>query len=126
MRFPATMLMLGLSLAPLPVLAHGEAPTASHGGMVQEAGEMWLELVVNGTDVFIYVLDESRQPMPASSVTGTATVMVAGKAHKISLVPAGANSLHGTLPVEATGRIAATVSLKAGGKAASARFMPAS
>ena len=126
MRLPATMLMLGLSLAPLPVAAHGEAPTPSHGGMMQEAAEMWVELVVNGTDVSVYVLDESRQPMPASQVTGTATVLVAGKAHKVSLTPAGTNSLHGTLPVEATGRIAATVSLKTGGKTASARFMPAS
>ena len=124
MRLSAAPLILALALTPVYGFAHGEAPAAAHGGVVQEAGEMWLELVVNGDNVTVYVLNEGQKPMPAAQMSGTATVLVNGKGHKVELTPAEGNSLHGTLPVKATGRMVATVSIKAGGKTASARFMP--
>ena len=124
MRLAATALGLALALAPIAGFAHGELPPASHGGLVQEAGEMYLELVVKGTDVTVYVLDEARKPVPGTQATGTATVLVGGKSHKIELKAAEGNSLHGVLPVEAAGRVIATVALKVGGRTASARFMP--
>jgi hypothetical protein len=89
---------------------------------VQEAQELWLELVVKDTDVTVYILDEMRKPVPAVQVSGTATVLVGGKSYKVTLSPSGANSVQGKLPVAATGQVVATVSLKVGGKAASARF----
>ncbi|ACK81945.1 hypothetical protein [Methylorubrum extorquens] len=122
MKTHAIPLFLALSLATGHVLAHGEAPQAVHGGLVQEAQEMWLELVVKGTEVTVYVLDEARKPVPASQIVGTATVLVGGKSYKVDLSPTGANSVQGTLPVAATSQIVATVSLKIGGKAATARF----
>ena len=124
MRLAATALGLALALAPVSGFAHGELPPASHGGLVQEAGEMYLELVVRGTDVTVYVLDEARKPVPGTQATGTATVLVGGKSHKVELKAAEGNSLHGVLPVEAAGRVIATVALKVGGRTASARFMP--
>ena len=93
---------------------------------MQEAAEMWLELVMQGTDISVYLLDGSQKPVPASEITGTVTVLVANQMHKITLTPARGNGLHGTLPVAATGRVATTVSLKAGNKAVSARFMSGS
>jgi len=125
MRFAATALGLALVLAPVSGFAHGEPPMASHGGIVQEAGEMYLELVVKGTDVTVYVLDEARMPVPSAQASGTATILVNGKSHKVELKAADGNSLHGTLPVEASGKVVATVAIKVGGKTASARFMPA-
>jgi hypothetical protein len=125
MRLAATALGLALVLVPVSGFAHGELPAASHGGLVQEAGEMYLELVVKGTDVTVYVLDQARKPVPGTQAAGTATVLVDGKSHKVELKAAEGNSLHAVLPVEATGRIVATVALKVGGRTASARFMPA-
>lgn len=125
MKLAAASLMLALTLAPVPVFAHGEPPAAAHGGLVQEAGEMYLELVVRGSDVTVYVLDQERKPVPASQISGTATVLAGGKSHKVELSAAEANSVRGTLPIPASGRIVATVALKIGGKSASARFMPA-
>jgi hypothetical protein len=125
MKLAATALGLALALVPVLGFAHGEPPPASHGGLVQEAGEMYLELVVKGTDVTVYILDEARKPVPGTQATGTATVLVDGKSHKIDLKASEGNSMHGTLPVEASGRVVATVALKVGGKTTSARFMPA-
>lgn len=91
MKLFAIPLVLALSLASGSALAHGEAPKAAHGGLVQEAQELWLELVVKDTDVTVYVLDEMRKPVPASQVSGTATVLVGGKSYKVDLSPAGSN-----------------------------------
>jgi ABC-type glycerol-3-phosphate transport system substrate-binding protein len=124
MRLTATALGLALAFAPVSSFAHGELPPASHGGLMQEAGEMYLELVVKGADVTVYVLDEARKPVPGTQASGTATILVDGKSHKVELKAAEGNSLHAVLPVEATGRVVATVSLKVGGRTASARFMP--
>ena len=124
MRLAATALGLALAFAPVPGFAHGELPLASHGGLVQEAGEMYLELVVKGADVTVYVLDEARKPVPGTQASGTATILVDGKSHKVELKAAEGNSLHAVLPVQAAGRVVATVSLKVGGRTASARFMP--
>lgn len=125
MRLAATALVFALALAPGSGLAHGELPAALHGGLVQEASEMYLELVVKGSDVTVWVLSEDRKPVPAAQISGTATVLVGGKSHKVELDAAEANSVRGKLPVEAKGRVVATVALKVGAKAASARFMPA-
>ncbi len=125
MRSTATYLLLALALAPTAAFAHGEAPPASHGGMIQEAHEMWLELVVRNKDVTLYVLDEAKKPVPASQVSGTVTVLADGKMQKVELSPAEGNSLHGELPIGPSGRVVATASLKIAGKAVSARFTPA-
>ena len=85
MKLVAAALGLTLALAPVAGSAHGEPPPASHGGMVQEAGEMYLELVVQGAEVTVYVLDEARKPVPGTQATGTATILVDGKTHKVEL-----------------------------------------
>ena len=65
---------------------------------------------------------QDHKPVPAAQVSGTATVLVNGQSHKVELSPAEANSLTGKLPLAAQGKVVATVSLKVGGKPASARF----
>lgn len=123
MRTPAsTVLAVSLLLSPVAALAHGDPPQAAHGGQVQEAHENWVELVVSGTKVKLYVLDEHRKPVPATQMSGTASVLVAGKIYKVQFAPGAGNSLDGKLPVPASGASAATVSLKINGQPAAARF----
>jgi hypothetical protein len=84
----AVALAASLVLSPLVALAHGDPPQAAHGGQMQEAHENWVELVVSGTQVTLYVLDEGRKPVPASQVSGTASVLVEGKIYKVQLARA--------------------------------------
>ncbi|EIZ84356.1 MULTISPECIES: hypothetical protein [Methylobacterium] len=122
MRLSAIPLILTLALAPTAGFAHGEAPHAAHGGLMQEAQELWVELVVKGADVAVYVTDEARKPVPATQVSGTATVLVGGQSYKVELSATGGDGVQGRLPAPVTGSVMATVALKVGGKAVSARF----
>ncbi len=115
-------LAAALCLGPNWAYAHGQAPQAMHGGQMQEAHENWIELVVHGSEVKLYVLNETQQPVPASQVTGTATVLIGGKPYKVQLTPADANILQATLPVAAAGNTIATVSLRINDQPATARF----
>ncbi len=115
-------LAAALSFAPAAGFAHGQAPQAAHGGQVQDAHGSWVELVVNGDWVEIYVTDEHENPVPAAQVSGTATVLIGGQPHKVQLSPADGNELTGKLPIPASGKTVAMVSLKIAGKAATARF----
>lgn len=125
MRRFAVPLLLALAMTPGAVSAHGEAPRAAHGGLVQEAQELWVELVVKGTDVAVYVVDEARKPVPATQISGTATVLVGGQSYKVELSASGGDGVHGRLPAPVTGSVVAVVALKVGGKPVSARFTKA-
>lgn len=122
MRRFAVPLLFSLALTPCAVSAHGEAPRAAHGGLMQEAQELWVELVVKGTDVAVYVVDEARKPVPATQISGTATVLVGGQSYKVELSASGGDGVQGRLPAPVTGNVVAVVALKVGGKTVSARF----
>lgn len=122
MRRFAVPLLLALALTPGAASAHGEPPRAAHGGLVQEAQEFWVELVVKGSDVAVYVADEARKPIPATQVSGTATVLAGGQSYKVELSASGGDGVQGRLPTPVTGRVVAVVALKVSGKAVSARF----
>lgn len=119
-------LVTALSLGPVTAFAHGQPPAPAHGGLVQEAHENWVELVVKGDQVRVYVLDEAQKPVATAQITGTATVMVEGKPQKVELHPAEDGSLAGKLPAPASGKMLATVSLRVRDQPASARFNLAS
>lgn len=125
MKLPALALAAALAASSTAVFAHGQAPAAAHGGQVQDAHGSWVELAVRGYQVEVYVMDEHGGPVPAAQVSGTATVMVGGQPQKVQLSPAEGNELTGKLATPATGKTVATVSLKIGGKAATARFASA-
>jgi hypothetical protein len=93
---------------------------------MQEAQELWLELVVKDANVTVYVLDQARKPVPASRISGNATVLVSGKSYKVDLTPSSEDSVGGKLPVPAAGKMAAIVALNVDGKSVSARFTAAS
>lgn len=66
---------------------HGN-PVANHGGVVQAVGETWLELVVKGDTVEMY-LEDDGDPMNSAGVSGKVTL--GGK--ELVLSPAGGNKL---------------------------------
>jgi hypothetical protein len=71
--------------------AHGHGnPVANHGGVVQAVGETWLELVVKGDSVEMY-LEDDGDPMESAGVSGKVTI--GGK--EVILAPAGGNKLQG-------------------------------
>jgi len=78
-----TLLFCAASLA----WAHG-APVANHGGVVMAVGETWLELVVSGDAVELY-LEDDGDAMDSAGISGKLTV--AGK--ELVLAPAGGNKL---------------------------------
>lgn len=122
MKIPLALLVATLALAPAAAFAHGQPPAAAHGGQVQDAHGSWVELVVHGDQIELYVMDEHGDPVSAMLVSGTATVMVGGQPQKAQLSPAEGNELTGKLATPVSGKTVATVSLKIGGKAATARF----
>lgn len=123
---PTTLaLAAALALAPATGFAHGQVPQPAHGGQVQDAHGSWVELVLNGKQVAVYVTDDHGASIPSSQVSGTAAVLVGGQIHKVQLMPAEGNELTGKLPVAVSGQTVATVSLKIGGKRATARFASA-
>lgn len=80
--FCAAALMFGSAYG------HG-TPTPNHGGVVMAVGETWLELVVRGDMVELY-LEDDGDPMDSAGVTGK--LSVAGKPDLL-LLPAGGNKL---------------------------------
>jgi hypothetical protein len=102
--------------------AHGMPPAPAHGGRVLEANENWVELVLAGDRVRVYVLDEARKPIPAAKLAGSATILVGGKPFKVTLSPGTANELDAGLAVAAGAKDAAAVSLTIEGQRAAARF----
>lgn len=76
--------------------AHG-SPVASHGGVVQAVGETWLELVVQGDQVALYLQDDGDD-VPSAPVTGKITLVTAAGKTEFALKPAGGNKLEAKAP----------------------------
>ena len=112
-----------LAATPVAAFAHGTPPAAAHGGQVAEdSSENWVELVIKGDRLEVYVLDEAKAPVPSAKLTGKATVLVGGKSKSVALAPGDANSLTGKLDPAATGKVTAVLSLTVGGKPTQARI----
>jgi len=107
---------------PVAAQAHGPAPTPAHGGQMQEASEHWVELVVQGDRLAVYLSEQDKTPLPTKEWSGKATVLIGGKSEVVSLVPAADNSATGKLSVPAAGKVTAVLQLTIDGKAAQVRF----
>lgn len=91
-----TMVLAAAALTTGYALAHG-APVASHGGIVQAVGETWLELVVKGDQVELYLQDDGDD-MPSAEVAGKITLVTAAGKKEFALKPAGGNKLEVKAP----------------------------
>ena len=126
MKLHSLAVAIGLLLAPSAVFAHGTPPAPAHGGQVAEdSAEHWVELVISGETLTVWVLDENRKPIPAAQLGGKATILVSGKSQAVVLSPGEANSLTGKLPAAATGKTTTVLSLTISGKTTQARFASA-
>ena len=76
--------------------AHGSA-TANHGGIVQTSGETWLELVVKGDTLQLYVQDDGDD-MPTAGISGKLTLVKGAARSEFALKPAGGNLLEARAP----------------------------
>ncbi len=113
-----------LAAAPLAAYAHGTAPAPAHGGLVvEDSAENWVELVVKGDQLTVWVLDEAKAAVPSARLTGKATLLVGGKSQFVTLAPSDANSLKGTLDPAASGKMTAVLSLAVAGKPTQSRFV---
>ena len=93
-----------------PVLAH-EAAKGPNGGRVVDAGSYHIELVAQGSDLAVFVTDESDKPVPAAGFKGTAILMVGGKPQRIALEPQGvrlSGKAAAALPAEPKGAVQLT------------------
>ena len=110
-------------LIPVVAFAHGPAPAAQHGGTVAETSdEHWVELVLNGNQMIVYVSSEANQPIPSARLGGKATVLVGGKSQIVTLMPAGANRLEAKLDPAATGKVTSVMTVSIDGKTTQVRF----
>jgi len=91
-----TMVLAAAALTSGYALAHG-APVANHGGIVQAVGETWLELVVKGDQVELYLQDDGDD-MPSAEVAGKITLVTAAGKKEFALQPAGGNKLEAKAP----------------------------
>lgn len=77
-------------LSPAVVAAH--TGTGPHGGPLADAGPYYVELVVKGSDLQIFVFDEKTStPVGTVGATGTAVVLVGTKEDKFALQPVAGN-----------------------------------
>lgn len=71
--------------------AHGD-PNPRHGGIVQIAGEVKLELVARGDAAELY-LDDHGETLPTAKLSGKLTVMSGGTKTEAKLEPASGDKL---------------------------------
>jgi hypothetical protein len=78
-----TILTLAALALPMPTFAH-EA-TGPNGGRVVDAGNYHVELVVNGTQVDVFVSDGNDKPVAPGRFKATAIFNAGGKVQRVAL-----------------------------------------
>jgi len=124
------VLAMILSLAAAgPALAHSDAKWTKgpQGGHLVDAGkgkQHW-ELVAQGNELVLYVLDADEKPIKVDSGTATGEVLVGGKTYKVEFKPAGGNALKATGDFTAAKGMKVIVKTdKVGGESFQARLAP--
>lgn len=81
-------------LCPAAALAHtGKGP---HGGPLADAGPYYVELLVKGSELRIFVFDDKTSaPVGTAGATGTAVVLIGQKEAKVALQPAAGQQAAG-------------------------------
>ncbi|MGA0594312.1 hypothetical protein [Enterovirga sp. CN4-39] len=107
-----------LMAAPAVVFAqggHGHSHAAPNGGQIQQIGAVEGELVVKGSDVTLFLVDEKEQKIDAAAYVATASVLAKGNQQKtVELKPAGDNKLAAKIDFPVEGKFRASLTLKKG------------
>ncbi len=127
MRLVSAAFATILILFPLSGFAQsrGGAGHPHQGGQTQMIGPYEAELVVKGSDVTLFILDDKDQKVDASRLSGTAEVLAKGNERKsIELTPAGENKLAAKAEFPVEGKFRATVTLRnaQGGEVGKGRY----
>lgn len=94
---------------------HGHAHAAPNGGQIQQIGSIEGELVVKGSDVTLFLVDDQEKKVDAASYAATASVLAKGNQQKtVELKPAGDNKLAARIDFPVEGKFRASLSLKKG------------
>jgi hypothetical protein len=91
---------IGASLLASALCTPGWAhdPKPQHGGSIVIAGGYHVELVTNGTQVEVYLLDHSDKPVTTKGRKGLAILVIEGKSVRIPLESVEDKRLSGTAP----------------------------
>ena len=121
-------LVLGLALAS-PAFAHSDSKwiKGPQGGHIIDAGggkQHW-ELVANGSQLTLYVLDGDEKPLKTEGGSAKGQVLVDGKTYEVDFKPAGDNTLTATGDFTAAKGMKVIVKTdKVGGDSFQARLAP--
>lgn len=101
--------------------AHG-VPQPQHGGLIEDAGLVAIEMVANGDTVDLYLTDHD-QPVSAEGVTGVLTITTRHKRVKTDIVALSGNQLQSKgVSYQSGSRFSALLTLADGKTKVSARF----
>jgi hypothetical protein len=98
MKLPRFALAAALfaTLFTVPVAAFADGPKIGpNGGARTDAGPYHAELVLKGNDVVLYVTDGSDKPVDVTGAKAEATILANKQTQKVTLMPAGGNTLKG-------------------------------
>lgn len=118
------LLALALGLAPGAALAQAHSHAAPNGGQIQQIGAFEAELVVKGSDMMLYIVDDQEKKVDVSKFSATAVVLAKGNQQKtVEMIPSGENRLVGKVDFPVEGKFRATVTLRtAAGEAGKGRY----
>jgi hypothetical protein len=98
MRLNTIVFAVALGTAPLVASAH--APKVGHnGGPQTDAGSYHVEVLPQGKTLRVFLHDHSDKSVDTKGFKGTAIFVIEGKPQRITLTPAGANTLQGEAEV---------------------------
>ncbi|MEN1835663.1 hypothetical protein AAIM60_22545 [Pseudomonas lijiangensis] len=119
--FFQTLLAATCALLMSQASAHG-VPQPQHGGLIEDAGLVAIEMVARGDTVDLYLTDHD-EPVSAASVTGVLTITTRHKRAKTDIVALSGNQLQSKgVSYQSGSRISALLTLADGKTKVSARF----
>ena len=95
----------------MPALADAVAEQGPNGGMLSEAGEHHIELIVSGQALTVHLLDHKNKPVAEAGLTGTAVVTADGATETVKLTDQGGGKLSGSGKFPATGALQVVVNV---------------
>ncbi len=112
-----------IAVASSSVASLAQIMTGPNGGQMIDAGAFHVELVVKGGDLRVHVFDHVDAPVAVAKATAVVTVMVGEAQEKVTLKPAGGNTLSGNVEMKRSGPAKVLVLLRVPDQAmAMARF----
>jgi hypothetical protein len=102
--------VMGLAV---PAFAGPLPEKGPNGGIVGEAGEHHIELVVSGQALTVHLLDQKNKPVAETGLTGTAVVTAGGMSETVNLTDQGGGKLGGTGKFSATAALQMVVTINA-------------